>query len=77
MQTLQQKASEWSGVKQLQPFINLSTDFYTRYLFLVSGFKLIVIILIKLRSLVLGQWQNGLNLVVNRGIIGLTFDGQT
>uniref|UniRef100_A0A251UEA3 Uncharacterized protein n=1 Tax=Helianthus annuus TaxID=4232 RepID=A0A251UEA3_HELAN len=45
MQTLQQKASEWSGVKQedafaidqvnlfdklgLQPFINLSTDFYT------------------------------------------------
>ncbi|KAI3822061.1 hypothetical protein L1987_09642 [Smallanthus sonchifolius] len=46
MQTLQQKASEWSGVKQedafiidevnlfqklgLQTFINLSTDFYTR-----------------------------------------------
>jgi hypothetical protein len=47
MQALQAKASEWSGVKQddafaidetnlfqklgLQTFINLSTNFYTRY----------------------------------------------
>lgn len=47
MQSLQQKASEWSGVATedafgidetnlfqklgLQPFINLSTHFYTRY----------------------------------------------
>lgn len=66
MQSLQQKASEWSGVDQedafsidevnlfeklgLQTFINLSTDFYTRYSFsnptlLFGGMRIIIVLL--------------------------------